>query len=255
MSNISNKEQSNWPVLKSPPVILAIFQLKFVSSSNEDLIKLTANDKAIRLKFINRNENYHYNIGVQGTPVPGISMKAKADTKVNSFIYSTSDQKKKFIIDKESLTYVDENLYTGWSNFKQDVLESLNLLSEELKNTLVTRISIRFVNKFSFESFSNSLEYFTKTISTESDVRYPLLKSAFRLEIQIPKTDIVAIVNHALEPNSPNNLDYFFDIDVLDYKQLKFDLSLISSQMEQARAVKNDIFFDTVKQKTIDLCN
>ncbi len=255
MSNISNIPVSKWPILKSPPVILAIFQLKFGSTNNENLTNLIANDKAIKLKFPNRNENYHYNIGFQGTPAPGISLNAKADTKIKSYIYFTPDQKKKFIVENGSITFVDENPYQGWDKFKQEVIECLNLLSEQLKGTFLNRTSIRFVNKFSFESFSDSLEYFTKTISTESEVKFPLLKSTFRLEVQIPKTDIRAIINHALEPTGLNHLDYFLDIDTLDHKQFKFDLNLISIQMEQIRTVKNDIFFDTVKQKTIDLCN
>lgn len=252
---MSNNQQSKWPILRNPPVILAIFQIRFISTNIDDLNKMIANDKAIKLKFPNRNENYHYNIGVQGTPVPGVSMKAKADTKINSYIYSTSDQKKKLIIEKESITFVDENHYLGWDEFKQEVLEYLHSLSEQLKDSLIIRTSIRFVNKFSFDSFSNSLEYFSKTISTESEVIYPLLKSAFRLEVQIPETDIIAIINHALEPKGLNQLDYFFDIDTLDNRQFKFDMPLISSSLEAIRTVKNKIFFDTVKQKTIDLCN
>lgn len=256
MTNIINNMQSKWPILKSPPVILAIFQLKFIHTDNNELDKIITNDKNIRTKFPLRHDNYHANIGIQGTPVQGISMiKAKADTKINSYIYSTPDQKKKLIIDHESISFTDESPYQGWDAFKAEVEICLHLLYNQLKDALVNRTSIRFVNKFSFDAFSNPLEYFSKTISSESDIIYPLVKYAFKLQVQVQNTDIAAIVNHALEPNATNNFDYFLDIDVLDYRQIKFDLSMVNGQMEEIREVKNKIFFDTIKQKTIDKCN
>jgi uncharacterized protein (TIGR04255 family) len=248
--------QSDWPVLKSPPVILAIFQLKFTHADSGELSRMIENDRNIRKMFPLRKDNFHSNIGVQGTPAPGISMlKAKADTKITAYAYFTPDQKRKLIIEQESVTFANEDLYYGWDSFKKDVMDCLELLAGQLDDCIVKRTSIRFVNKFSLDSFADPLDYFSKTISTDSEANYPLVKYAFRLNVQVPKTDIAAIINHALEPNSVNNLDYYFDIDVLDHRQVKFDLSLTSKQMEQIRAVKNNIFFDTVKQKTIDLCN
>lgn len=64
-------------------------------------------------------------------------------------------------------------------------------------------------------------------------MKFPLIKSSFKLEVQIPKTNIIAIINHALKPFDINHLDYFFDIDTLNHVQFKFDVSLISSQLEQ----------------------
>lgn len=245
---------SNWQVLKSPPVILAIFQIRF--NPLEDLNKLIVNDKNIRNKFPFRHDNYESNIGVQGTPAPGLStIKAKADTKISSYTYLTSDQKTKFIIERGSLTYVNEGFYNGWDFFKKEVQECLKLISDQLKSIIINRTSIRFINKFSIPSNENILDYISKTISTDTELNYPVTRYSFNVNLQIPGTDTVAMVNHALEPSNVNSLNYFLDIDVLDHRQIQFDLSLLNDQLESIRIIKNTIFFDALKQKTLDLCN
>ena len=45
------------------------------------------------------------------------------------------------------------------------------------------------------------------------------------------------------------------DIDVLDKQKLVFDIDTISDSLENLRSIRNKIFFDTIPDKTIELCN
>lgn len=248
--------QKEWPALDKPPIILAIFQLKFSKALSGDLEKMIRNDKNMRKFLPIRKDNFHSNIGVQGTPAPGVSMlKAKADTKINAYTYHNESNKKKLIIQNDSITFVDEEEYLGWELFKYDVEKCIELLNEQLKDCEVNRTSIRFINKFNIIDFGEPLEYFTQTISTDSEISYPLNKFSYKLNFAIPDTDIVSTVNHALEPYADHKVYYYLDIDVLDHNRHTFDTQIISSALDSIRNVKNTIFFDTVKQKTIDLCN
>jgi len=246
--------ESVWQNLKSPPVILAIFQLKITNCKDDVLRKMINNDKNIRVVFKNRLDNYLADNIMPGTPAPVIST-IKANTHIGSYTYSNENKKRKLQIEKDSIVVVNEDEYKGWINFKKDVFDCLNLLSPHLDECLVNRVSIRFVNKFTLDSFEDPLDYFTQLISSDSDVRYPLAKYSFRLNLVIPSSDIIAIINNALEPNNSGKSDYYLDIDVLSESSMKFDIETISNKMEQIRDVKNNIFFDTVKQKTLDLCN
>ncbi len=248
--------QTQWPILIKPPVIIAIFQLRFTHNDYGDLSKMIANDSNIRKAFPKRQDNYHSNIGVQGTPVPGIStFKAKADTKISSYIYLSANQLKKLVIEENSITYLSEEPYKGWEFFKIDAISCLELLKVQLSDCLINRTSLRFINKFSFPTFDNPLEYFSKTITTDNISTNVFTKYAFRLDMQVHKKEINAIVNHALEPTNFNAFEYYLDIDVLGHKQYNFDVDLLSNTLEEIRIVKNEIFFDTIKPKTIDLCN
>jgi hypothetical protein len=101
------------------------------------------------------------------------------------------------------------------------------------------------------------LDYFTTTISSNNadGLPYPLADYAFKIKTVIPDTNIYAYINQALNPVGENQMDYIFDIDVLDVTNSIFDSIFISEELEQLRIVKNKLFFNNLTQKTIDLCN
>ena len=248
---------SQWPNLSVPPVILAIFQIKY-QKEEVKLNDFLEYDAILKREYPNRMDNYHSNIDIPKTFIPGIStVTGKADTKINSYTYFSKDQKQKLIIEEGAITYTDENKYTGWENFKQKSLESIEMFHEIFNQSTITRISIRFINRFSLENLSDPLEYFTTTISsTNSDgLPYPLVEYAFKLRTVIPNTNIYSYINQTTVPVNENQMDYIFDIDVLELTNLLFDKGLISEKLEKLREVKNDLFFNNLTQKTIDLCN
>jgi uncharacterized protein (TIGR04255 family) len=248
---------SQWPNLKSPPVIMAIFQLKY-HKEGVDLNDFIQYDEIIKREYPNRHDNYLANIDMPKTFAPGIStITGKADTKITSYIYFSKDQKQKLMIEEGSITYTNENKYAGWEDFTTKALKTLDMLQELLNQRTIKRISIRFINKFSFESFNDPLEYFTTTISSNqaNGLAYPLSDYAFKLKVTVPDTNIYAYINQAINPVNNNQIDYIFDIDVLDLTNLIFDLTLISESLKELRKVKNTLFFDNLTKKTIDLCN
>jgi hypothetical protein len=131
------------------------------------------------------------------------------------------------------------------------------ILSEVLNNIEIIRTSIRFINRFTFDNFDYPQDYFKTLISSskESELPYPLRQYGFRLLMDIPHSDIYSIVNQNVE-NVRNNLYiYTFDIDVLDRQHIFFDIETLKANMEYLRDVKNEIFFNNITQKTLDLCN
>ena len=131
----------------------------------------------------------------------------------------------------------------------------LNILSETLGEAYVRRVSIRFVNRFTFDEFSNPGKYFNELItSSDGESTYPLRQYGFRLIMDIPNTDIYTIVNHNVE-NITSKYVYTLDIDVLDRQKLIFDVNTISESLEKLRNIRNDVFFDTITDETVKVCN
>ncbi|MDR2690715.1 MAG: TIGR04255 family protein [Dysgonamonadaceae bacterium] len=249
--------ESQWPNLNVPPVILSIFQIKYQKEGIKlnDFLKY---DTLLKRKYLNRIDNYHANIDMPRTFTPGIStVTGKADTKINSYTYFSKDHKQNLIIEETSITYTDENKYTGWENFKQKSLDSIEMFHEILNQSTIKRISIRFVNRFSLEYLSDPLEYFTTTISSAKPdgLPYPLVEYAFKLKTIIPDTNIYSYINQTTVPVNEKQTDYIFDIDILELTDLLFDKDLISDKMEKLREIKNNLFFNSLTQKAINLCN
>lgn len=245
-----------WPILRKPPVAVALFQLKFEMGNIvlSDFLKL---DAQIRRDFPKRTDNIEANIDMLSTPIPlGISkVVGTSNARLQSHTYYTPDQKQKMTISEGSITYVDEREYAGWDNFQLIVNKYLELFAPLLRNNKVNRTSIRFINKFVFKDFDNPTEYFKTLVSSTEDqgFPFPLIKYGFKLVLNITP-EIYSVVNQNLDKTS-DNYNYILDIDVLNKRNLVFDTSTIMQVLLELRDAKNNIFFSNVTEKTIDLCN
>ena len=246
-----------WKKLNKAPVIVAIFQIKLEQIEKFSFNEFINNDKQIRKKFPKRHDNYHSSIGVQGTPHPGVSfVKAKADTQINSYSYTTDDQIHQLVIEQGSIRCIFEGSYESWHNFKNECLEDLSFLQEQLIKCSIIRTSIRFINKFKFDTFDNPLDYFTTAISIDSDTKLnnPVIGFSYRFIQEVSGSSINTIVNHSLE-KAEDKYDYYFDIDILDHEVFGFNFDFIDQKLEQMREIKNTIFFETLKEKTLEQCS
>lgn len=240
-------------MLSKPPVVVALFQLKFLRGEI-DLARVDQIDAAIRVLYPSRMNNVAANIDLPSTPYPlGVS-KFSGITQLDSITYFTQDQTRKVNITKHDVTYSLEGQYPGWEVFKQDALQILDVLSDLLSQHVITRTSIRFINRFEMEKFEDPEEYFKTMISaTKEDVLpYPVSKFGFMVNLNVSDNEY-AIINQNLDKVNDKYV-YLFDIDVLNRRNLLFERTEIGNVMESLREVKNQVFFGNVTEKTLDLC-
>lgn len=248
---------SKWPTLNYPPVVVAIFQLKYkaLGIKLDDFLRF---DVQLKHNLPNRSNNINVGIDVEGSSIQlGVSkISATSDAQIGSYIYFSKDQKVKLEISEDTITFIDERPYKDWSFFKKSTLDTVQILSDILNKAEITRTSIRFINRFEFENFDNPQEYFNTLISSnDRELPYPLVQYGFRLIMNIPNTDIHSIVNQNVENLRANSFAYTFDIDVLDRQNLIFDVETLEMSMENLRDIKNEIFFNNITDKTKNLCN
>ena len=245
---------SEWPILKKPPVVVALFQLKFLQG-DIDLARVDDVDVALRELFPSRMNNVSANINLPSTPYPLGASKFSGTTLLDSITYFTQDQSRKLNITKHDVTYSSEGQYKGWGVFKSEATNVLKILSSLLDQRVITRTSIRFINRFEMYSFEDPQEYFQTMVSaTKSDVLpYPVAKYGFSVTMNV-SDNAYSIVNQSLDKVN-DKFVYLFDIDVLDRRNLLFETLEIGNVMESLREVKNQIFFGNVTEKTLELCN
>jgi len=247
-----------WKTLNNPPIVVTLFQIKYVATSLE-LNRFLSYDTQIKHHFPIRSDNPHVGINIGGSIPLGTSQTTvTTDAKIQSYTYFSADQKSRLEISTDTITFIDEHKYLGWEHFKEKTKSYLSIVSGALSgNCEIIRTSIRFINRFIFNSFENPQDYFNTHISSaeNNQLPYPLRQYGFRLVTDIPDTDIYSLVNQSIEVIPANKYMYTFDIDVLDKQHLFFDINTICENIEILREVKNRIFFNNLTQKTLDLCN
>lgn len=249
---------TKWKNLANPPVVTAIFQIKYDSGSIrlDDFLKF---DTILKREFPQRRENIESSLSLAPStriPLGKAQVSGVTNTRRTGYVYFTTDQKEKLTLSESDITYTKESPYTGWDSFKDFVLKVLNTLSPVLEGITIQRTSIRFINQFSLTDFDDPTEYFNTQITSsaaENSMPYPVTKYGFRLTFDISE-GIYSIVNQNVDQLTDKYI-YIFDIDVLDRNNILFDIDTIAETLERLRDIKNNIFFGNLTNKTLELCN
>lgn len=246
-----------WKKLNNPPVVAAVFQIKYEKGSIrlDDFLNF---DSIIRKSLKIRRDTLQSTLTVPKSTtleVGKIDIKGTQEIHKTGFTYFTANQKKKLTITEEDITFVSEEEYTGWEFFKTDFLNYINIFAPILESVTVQRTSIRFVNQFILPDFDDPSEYFNTVISsnTEDSIPYPLIKYGYSLTLDVAE-GVYSIINHNVN-NVADRIICIFDIDVLDRNNLIFDLPSINEALERLRIIKNKIFFNNITTKTLSLCD
>lgn len=246
-----------YPTLENPPVVVALAQVKF-NLKDFKVKSVLEYDTSLKHKLPIRKGNIQVglNFGDKTIPLGESRVSGISNAEIGSYIYLSTNQKTKLEISEDTLTYIDEGSYVGWDKFIETALSLFNILSPLLENAEIQRTSIRFVNRFIFDEFNDPKTYFNALISsTDGSSPYPLRQYGFRMLMDVPNSDIYSIVNHNVENIQQDKYLYTFDIDVLDRQKLVFDINTMNHSFENLRSIKNKIFFDTITDKTMQLCN
>ena len=244
----------NYPQLETPPVILALFQLKF-EPDNTPIETYTELKTKFKKRFNRHMNNIEASIAMPATtdiPLGKAEFHAHTDAKLKELGFVSDKTKEKLTISNEVITYISEADYEGWDHFKDLVIDLFKAITPYIKGRKLVRASIRFINRFEFESLDDPSEYFKTLVASSNDnaLEYPIDKYSFRLRFNIDEK-IYSIVNQELDPLA-GDVVYTFDIDVLQLLDETFSLDKLPSIMENLRDVKNKIFFSNITDKLLE---
>jgi len=240
-----------WPKLDNPPVVLAVMEIRFQLKSDIDVVALKKDDSQLLLKYPNRSDNFKGNINLP-TPTAGIST-AKISSKQVGYSYLNLEKTHKLVITKENLIFAIEGVYPGWPEFKEEGLDVIHNFKHILSDSIITRVSMRFVNRINIQISTIPEDYFNTSISArEGTIEYPIDSYFFKYSTQIPNTKINSNVIQSLEEKSESDYSFVFDIDVLCHERNEFSIINFANKLEELREVKNDIFFKNLTKKTLE---
>jgi len=251
--------EREWPLLSKPPIILDLFQIKFSEASS--LPQDIANEESkigVRKNYPNRHDNLNSNIQLDKFPDTGIStIKAKANTRLETLIYTSEDKKNKVAIDDKSFTISSEMEYKDWATFSSEIKKILEMFALVMKDIHIERISIRFVNRIRLNLKDDLTEYVNATVYVnQNNMPYPqydISKFGFKIMYRIPNSPIYAIVNQNIDPQT-DYCFYILDLDVLKPLDMSFNVDSIIGVADELRGIRNNIFFNNVTDKLIELC-
>ena len=249
---MSATDKSVYPILGKAPIILAILQIQF--RLKKDINNKTfSNLASVREKYpiINETNSAQFQINPQDSKTP-ISLKHFQN---DGYSYTTKDGSKSFTISKTTFTYQMRPPYVSWEDFSSEALSIWRQCGIEENIQVIIRQSIRYVNAFEIKEGKNTIEpsdYFNSYLVVSP--KYPdYSRYMFQYTIPLEGYETIAHIGTEIRESLNSIFPFIFDLDVISLKAMDYDNIKLKDTFNKLRLYKNSIFFNSLKERTINL--
>lgn len=148
--------------------------------------------------------------------------------------------------------------YQGWEKFNSEAQCLWGLYVDLAKPERIRRIALRYINRITLPlPVADFKDYFLTTPEVAPGIPQGLAQFLMRLVIPHDESQSVAVVTEAIEgPLSPSEtavLPFILDIDVFRMVDWEPGTAELWPTIEQLRGLKNDIFFKSITERTVEM--
>jgi uncharacterized protein (TIGR04255 family) len=245
---------SIYTVFPNAPITEALLDIRVQFPREIDLKKLEVFHQNIKDRFPDKKQRISFEAGLQLSPEkPPVPLPASGGPY--GYMFSSPNEKKVVQARLDGFTFNKLKPYENWERFFSEAKELWALYLKIANPEKVTRIALRYINRIEIPL---PIKDFKEYILTIPDIAPNLPQGIARLfmQISIPNHEIqaTAIVTEAMESTVDiQKLSFIFDIDVFQEILSSADESEIWERFKKLRVFKNDIFFQSITEKTKEL--
>lgn len=245
-------EKKRHQQLENAPVVLAILEIRYNLPAEFEVNNLAKSNKALLEIFSITQKRVVGNISFENSAE---GTRASINPVVDGFIYVSEDKKRNLTLSLNSFNFQQHGKYTTWDDFISSAKKSWHLFYKNIIGAQITGISIRYINKIEITELTDDpTEFFNTGLVFTSEAKPTNVGSYLIKYIDVIKEKgIHSIVTQSLEQGDGKVLPFMFDIDVHNNKSLDLFDESIWLLFEELRSIKNDIFFNNITEKTIQL--
>jgi uncharacterized protein (TIGR04255 family) len=246
-------EKNEYPILGKAPIVLAILQIQYRLKQDVSNASFAKIHSLIKEKYpiLNESSSAQLQVNPKDVNTP-VSLKY---LRSDGYNFSTKDGIKSFSISNTAFTYQMGSPYNSWAEFSKEALEVWKICGLEQKIEIVLRHSIRYVNAFEIKEETGIVEpsdYFNSFLVV--DQKYPNYnRYMFQYTVPLEPSGIISHIGMEIRESFTNVFPFVFDIDVIDMKNVEYDPIKLKSSFDKLREYKNSIFFNTLKERTIQI--
>lgn len=208
----------------------------------------------IRDLYPNKKERRIWEGSLQLSPDQPI-LSASKDRGVNGFLFISENKNRIVQFKKDGFTYHCLRPYTTWDEMRSEASRLWNYFWGETKPTLITRLSVRYINVIEIPLMKFDLdEFFNAPPSIPSELPQVMENFLTRYTLNFSEENAKSIVTLSTPGNIfPDKSQIYFDIDVFRDIEIHPPFDGLWEKFEELRNIKNTIFFKSITEKTKDL--
>ncbi len=240
--------------LRNAPITEALIDIRIKVRDDYDVHQIESLHEEIASQYPAKKERRkwegRFEFKKGETPIP-----AGSET-INGYIFTSANGKQIFQARIDGFTFNRLRPYETWEIMRDEAFRLWKLYRTKLRPD-ITRVALRYINKFDIPLFPEPLRDFSEYLTAAPIVPegIPQGVSSFltRVVINEPAIDASAIITQAFEQIvDPKFLTIILDIDVFKQKDHISEEEALQT-LEALRDFKNKIFFKSITEKTKEL--
>lgn len=144
--------------------------------------------------------------------------------------------------------------YEDWAALRKEACRLWKIYTEWAKPEMVSRIAVRYINQISIElPMRDFNDYLAIPPYLPPGLPQGLASFLMRFVIPNPSNGAIAIITQSLEAPTDTHVQVILDIDVFKDVELPINGDECWSQFDALRDYKNEIFFQSITERTKEM--
>jgi uncharacterized protein (TIGR04255 family) len=166
--------------------------------------------------------------------------------------YQTQTEIAQFRVDGFTFSRIEP--YTTWEAVSGEAFRLWAIYREIAKPTEVTRIAVRYINRLRLPAAANLSEYIEAPPVLPVPIPQAVREFLTRVSVDDSMRGASAVIVQALEPRVDQSaISLLLDIDAFRIVKLAPDDPSLLEMFGQLRSLKNDIFFASITERTVEM--
>jgi len=246
-----NVDMSEYPHLENAPIREALIdiQARLPKETTLDTLEEFGQLKSINKEFPNKKKRLSTKVNINlGSNEP------KVQQSINAYGFISQDGNQVVQARMNGFTFSRLNRYKTWEHLWDESKKLWTLYRDTCKPEKITRVACRFINAITLPSSEKIEDYFTMLPPLIAGIPTTAEHFLTRIVIPIGNKPTKAIVTQLLEKATPQEKTIIIDIDVFRECSFDPDSDEFWDIIGTFREYKNIIFFNSVTEKTIEMC-
>lgn len=240
-------------VFPNAPITEAILDIRVDLPEDVTLAKLGTFHDYVMDRFPEKQERISFTAGFKISQ--DVSKSLSASGRPDGYFFKSPSEQKIVQARLDGFTFNKLKPYENWDLFSSEAHDLWSTYFKVATPVKITRIALRYINRIEIPL---PLKDFKEYILTVPEIapQLPQGLSNFFMSLEIPNPDIeaTAIITQTMETfTDDKRLAFIFDIDVFQSKVYSGNKTGMWDEFEKLRLYKNDIFFNSVTEKTKEL--
>lgn len=234
------------------PIVEAVLDINVKLPGEITLESLEAQHEHMKDRFPEVSERIQVSGGSKLGPSPSA---LKSEKTILGYLFRSPQEAKLVQHRLDGFSFNKLKPYMDWDSFKSEAQELWQSYRSYNNPAKITRIALRYINSIEIPLPIKELtEYLLTSPVTVPNMAQKITRFLTRIESENERIPAYAVITQTIgDPTEMKKLPLILDIDVFHGSDYTTNMDAIWDVFEELRDYKNEIFFNSISEKTKEL--